>query len=69
MFCRFPPRDRDVHQLRKDISSLAPAKPEEFMKRLGGDAANGGVSRARDLQVPPPDLSWCSGLLGGRGAQ
>src|SRR5215472_2981279 len=59
---------RDMHQLREDIRSLPPAKAEEFMKRLGDDAADEWVFRARDAQLPPPDLSWCWLFLGGRGA-
>jgi hypothetical protein len=57
----------DMHQLRKDIRSLPPAKAEEFMKRLGDDAADDWVFRARDAQLPPPDLSWGWLFLGGRG--
>jgi hypothetical protein len=37
---RFLREIRDTHQLRKDIRSLPPAKAEEFMKRLGDDAAD-----------------------------
>jgi hypothetical protein len=36
------------------------------MKRLGDDAADDWVFRARDAQLPPPDLSWCWLFLGGR---
>jgi phage terminase large subunit-like protein len=53
--------------LRKDIRSLPPAKAEEFMKRLGDDAADDWVFRARDAQLPPPDLGWGWLFLGGRG--
>jgi phage terminase large subunit-like protein len=56
-----------MHQLRKDIRSLPPAKAEEFMKRLGDDAADDWVFRARDAQLPPPDLGWGWLFLGGRG--
>jgi hypothetical protein len=45
---RFLCEIRDMHQLRKDIRSLPPAKAEEFMKRLGDDAADEWVFRARD---------------------
>ena len=61
---RFLREIRDMHQLRKDIRSLPPAKAEEFMKRLGDDAADEWVFRARDAQLPPPDLSWCWLFLG-----
>jgi phage terminase large subunit-like protein len=59
---------REMHQLRKGVRSLPPAKAEEFMKRLGDDAADDWVFQARDAQVPPPDLDWCWLFLGGRGA-
>ena len=48
---RFLREIRDMHQLRKDIRSLPPAKAEEFMKRLGDDAADEWVFRARDAQM------------------
>jgi hypothetical protein len=51
-----------MHQLRQDIRSLPPAKAEEFMKRLGDDAADDWVFRARDAQLPPPDLGAGSSL-------
>jgi hypothetical protein len=47
---------RDMHQLRKGIRSLPLTKAEEFMKRLSDDAADDWVFRARDAQLPPPDL-------------
>ena len=37
---RFLRELRDMHQLRKDIRSLPPAKAEEFIKKLGDDAAD-----------------------------
>jgi len=46
---------------------LPPAKAEEFMKRLGDDAADEWVFGAR-RQLPLPDLDWCWLFLGGRGA-
>jgi hypothetical protein len=48
----------EVHQLRKGIRSLPPARAEEFMKKPGDNAADDWVFRARDAQLPPPDLSW-----------
>jgi phage terminase large subunit-like protein len=57
-----------MHELRKDIRSLSPVQAEEFMKRLGDDAADDWMFRARDAQLPPPDLSRCWLFLGGRGA-
>jgi hypothetical protein len=36
---RFLGEVRDMHQLRKDIRSLPSTNAEEFMKRLGDDAA------------------------------
>jgi hypothetical protein len=50
---RFLREIRDMHQLRKDIRSLPPTSAEEFMKRLGNDAADDWVFRARDSQLPP----------------
>jgi len=64
---RFLREIRDMHHLRKDIRSLPPAKAEEFMKKLGDGAADEWVFRARDAQLPPPDLDWCWLFLGGRG--
>jgi hypothetical protein len=55
---RFLREVSDMHQLRKDIRLLPGAKTEEFMKRLGDDAGDDWVFRARDAQLPPPDLSW-----------
>jgi phage terminase large subunit-like protein len=68
MMDRFLGEIRDMHQLRKDTRSLPPAKAEEFMMRLGDEAADDWVFRARDAQLPPSDLSWCWLFLGGRGA-
>ena len=65
---RFLREVSNMHQLRKDIRSLPLAKTEGFMKRLGDDAADDWVFRARDAQLPPPDLDWCWLFLGGRGA-
>jgi hypothetical protein len=65
---RFLREIRDMHRSRKDIRSLPSVKAEEFMKRLGDDAADDWVFRARDAQLPPPDPSWCWLVLGGRGA-
>jgi hypothetical protein len=56
---RFLREIRDMHRSRKDIRSLPSVKAEEFMKRLGDDAADDWVFRARDAQLPPPDPSWC----------
>ena len=53
---RFLREVSDMHQLRKDIRSLPPAKAEEFMKRLADDVADDWVFRARDAQLPPADL-------------
>src|SRR5215472_15738054 len=53
--------------MRKDIRSLPLAKAEEFMTKLGNDAADDWVFRARDAQLPPSDLGWCRLFLGGRG--
>ena len=64
---RFLREIRDMHQLRKDIRSLPPAKAGELMKRLGDDAADDWVFQARDAQLPPPDLGWGWLFLGGRG--
>ena len=64
---RFHREVSDMHQLWKDIRSLPLAKAEEFMERLGDDAADDWVFRARDAQLPPPDLDWCWLFLGGRG--
>jgi hypothetical protein len=52
---RFLREIRDMHQSRKDIRSSPSVKAEEFMKRLGDDAADDWVFRARDAQLPPPD--------------
>ncbi|MGY8682674.1 terminase family protein [Bradyrhizobium sp. UFLA05-153] len=57
----------DMHELRKDVRSLPRARAEEFTKRLGDDAADDWVFRARDAQLPPSDLEWCWLFLGGRG--
>jgi hypothetical protein len=56
---RFLREIRSIHQFRKDIRSLLAAKAEEFMKRLGDDAADDWVFRARDAQLPLLDLDWC----------
>jgi hypothetical protein len=45
-----------MHELQKDIRSLPPAQAEELMKRLEDYAADDWVFRARDAQLPPPDL-------------
>jgi phage terminase large subunit-like protein len=64
---RFLREVSNMHRLRKDIRSLPLANAEEFMKRLGDDAADDWVFRARDAQLPPIDLDWCWLFLGGRG--
>ena len=64
---RFLREISDLHQMRKEIRSLPDAAREEFMKRLGDDAADDWVFRARDAQLPPADLGWCWLFLGGRG--
>jgi len=53
--------------MRREIRSLPDAGREDFMKRLGDDAADDWVFRARDAQLPPSDLGWCWLFLGGRG--
>ena len=64
---RFLREISDLHQMRKEIRSLPDAAREDFMKRLGDDAADDWVFRARDAQLPPSDLGWCWLFLGGRG--
>jgi phage terminase large subunit-like protein len=65
---RFLREIRDMHQLRKDTRSLLPTRIEDFMKRLGDEAADDWVFRARDAPLPPSDLSWCWLFLGSHGA-
>src|SRR5215468_6833519 len=64
---RFLREISDLHQMRKEIRSLPDAAREDFTKRLGDDAADDWVFRARDAQLPPSDLGWCWLFLGGRG--
>src|SRR5215472_2417307 len=64
---RFLREVSDLHQMRREIRSLPDAGREDFMKRLGDDAADDWVFRARDAQLPPSDLGWCWLFLGGRG--
>jgi DNA invertase Pin-like site-specific DNA recombinase len=46
---------------------LPDAAREEFIKRLGDDAADDWVFWARDAQLPPTDPGWCWLFFGGRG--
>jgi hypothetical protein len=66
---RFLREIRDMHQLRKDIRSLPPTSAEEFMKRLGNDAADDWVFRARDSQLPPHGRSTAASCSAGHGSR
>src|SRR5262249_61800308 len=57
-----------MHRLRQDINEMTPEEVDELIRGLGDDAAEDWVFAARDAQLPPPDLSWCWLVLGGRRA-
>ncbi|MBV9530825.1 MAG: DNA-packaging protein [Bradyrhizobium sp.] len=64
---RFMDEIRYMHRLRAELGALSPAQRAEVARRLGDGYADDWILTARDAQLPPPDLSWCWLLLGGRG--
>ena len=67
MVDRFLAEARALHQLRADIRALSDEAREAFIARMT-NASTDWAFRARDAQLPPPDLGWCWLFLGGRGA-